>query len=205
MFGRAMGAAALAALLAAAPAARSDTPGIGRLNYAGYRVAQHCTAFAVVGGHLVTARHCLDVPDEAKLHYLDAYDRGGWAQHIVLSPASFAPADAPDVALACNVGPPEAPGLRVAEDAPAADDTLEVWGYGAPRAEVLQRIPCALKGVNGNGTLVLSCATRGGSSGGPVVRRRGDTLEAIGVAWASGPDMTLATPLSPRQVDDVCQ
>jgi V8-like Glu-specific endopeptidase len=197
--------AGLVSLLALNTVALTQTPGVGRLNYAGYKRMQHCSAFVVDSGHLVTARHCLDVPPDARMHFLDAYDRGVWAAHVELAPDWFQANDGTDLAIACDAGSVQARGLAIAGEPPRDGEVLEVWGYGAPRDQVLQRVTCPLKRTGDDGTLLLACRVSGGTSGGPVVRSRNGERQVVGVAWASGPDGTLATRLEPGLPATLCR
>ncbi|RDD60924.1 trypsin-like serine peptidase [Ferruginivarius sediminum] len=197
--------AGLASLLAIWTPALSDTLEVGRLNYAGYKRMQHCSAFVVDGGHLVTARHCLDVPPNGRMHFLEAYDRGDWAAHVELAPQRFRGSDGTDLAIACDARAANVGGLAIAGEPPRDGEVLEVLGYGAPRDQILQRATCPVKRTGDDGTLLLACRVSGGTSGGPVVRSRNGKRQVVGVAWASGPDVTLATRLEPGLPKKVCR
>ena len=73
-------------LLLAAPLlpARGDelSLSIGRLNHAGYKRLQHCTATLVAPQVALTALHCLVHGDVLEMHLLLGYDRGSWHEHL---------------------------------------------------------------------------------------------------------------------------
>jgi hypothetical protein len=195
--------AGLAVAGLAAPAL-ADPSAVGRLNYAGFKARQHCTAFLTDAGHLVTAAHCLRVPADARIHFLQGYDRGSWARHLEFVLGDFRQRPGRDLAVACRAAPAGA-GLRLVAGRPRGGEELAIWGYGRPRKEVRQDTGCPYAGAESGSGLRLACRVAQGASGGPVVRRLPDgTYEAVGLASRSGPGGTLAAAVDPAVIAALC-
>lgn len=165
--------------------AHASENGIGRLNFGGYKTTSNCTAFLTTEGHLVTASHCLNLPTDAQLHFLEGYDRGQWVGHIEILPDWFARDALRDLAVVCRATEPKSAAFPLSSAPLTIGETLEVWGYGAPRSDVLQRIDCPLRRISNDGTLILGCSVSGGTSGAPVLRRQGHRQVAVGVVWGT--------------------
>lgn len=181
----------------------AKVPAVGRLNYSGYDEARHCTAFRVGSGHLVTAAHCLAVPQHAEVHFLQAYARGDWSRHSSFPTHRFAQLPARDLAAACAQDG-GSPGLGLAQTPPSPGDSVQAWGYATPREHVLQRFTCPVQAVGVGGSIRLGCALPPGSSGGPVLRDIGGRLEVIGVIHASGPAAAVASTLDRAVLKELC-
>ena len=178
--------------------------GVGRLNFGGHKETTNCTAFLTERGHLVTAAHCLNLPEDAKLHFLERYDRGGWTRHLELLLDWFARDGLKDLAVICQAVPADGGALAVSERPLAVGEQLEVWGYGAPRSHVLQQRTCPLLRASNDGTLVLGCDVSGGTSGAPVLRRKGAGREVVGVVWGTDVARSYAHRLTSELLEHHC-
>lgn len=156
---------------------------IGRLNYAGYKAARHCTAFLVGARAAVTAAHCVERLRAADLHLLLGYDKGNWREH--LRPAEVTrDAEGDDLAELCLEAAAAAVALPWAEAAPRPGETLVVWGYGRPRIHALSRRDCPVLASAGR-QVTLDCAVAPGTSGAPVLRRTEGGYEVVAVVSAA--------------------
>lgn len=180
-------------------------PGVGRLNFGGYKVTTNCTAFLTGPGHLITAAHCLQLSDDARLHFLQEYDRGLWAGHSEILVDWFFQDEVRDLAVVCRATDPTGRALIVSGEPLELGESLEVWGYGAPRSHRLQRIACPLVGFAGDDTLVLGCSVSGGTSGAPVVRLRERQREVVGVIRGTDGDNSYAAHIEPRYLQERCR
>ena len=178
--------------------------GIGRLNFGGYKTTSNCTAFLTTEGHLVTASHCLNLPTDAELHFLEGYDRGQWIGHLEILPDWFARDALKDLAVVCSATEPTTAAFHLSNVPLTIGEKLEVWGYGAPRSHVLQRIDCPLRGISNDGTLILGCGVSGGTSGAPVLRRQGHRQVAVGVVWGTKANEAFAARLETSLVTHHC-
>jgi hypothetical protein len=207
-----LAAACLAAVALPGPGtARADPTAVGRLNYAGYKARQHCTAFLTDAGHLVTAAHCLSVPEDASIHFLQGYDRGHWRAHVLLDPSHFRIDAARDTAVACDAAPADAVShgqtLRLVAQPPRLGEGLFAWGYGAPRSQMRQEAACRVDGWRPEaGAMHLTCRLSSGASGGPVVRRLPDgTYDAVGVISRSGSEGSVAAAIDRAGLARLCR
>ena len=167
------------------PAAFAEPPAaaIGRLNYAGYKAARHCTAFLVGARVAVTAAHCVARLRAADLHLLLGYDKGEWREH--LRPAEVArDGEGLDLAALCLEAAAAAVAFPWAEAAPSPGETLVVWGYGRPRIHALTRRDCPVLASAGR-EIALDCAVAPGTSGAPVLRPTEAGYEVVGVISAA--------------------
>ena len=155
---------------------------VGRLNFAGYRAARHCTAFLVGPQVAATAAHCLDGLRAADLHLLLGYDKGPWREH--LRPGAARMAGSSDLALLCLPAPARAASFPWAEAAPQAGERLIVQGYGRPRIHAQTRRDCPVLSAD-EGQVVLDCSVAPGTSGAPVLRQTEAGYEAVAVVSAS--------------------
>ena len=163
--------------------ATSPAEAIGRLNYAGYKAARHCTAFLVRAEVAVTAAHCVARLRADDLHLLLGYDKGAWREH--LRPASVArDAEGADLATLCLKAAAAAVAFPWAETAPMPGETLVVWGYGRPRIHALSRRDCPVLS-NAGRQVTLDCAVAPGTSGAPVLRPTETGYEVVAVVSAA--------------------
>ena len=167
------------------PAHAADPPAgsIGRLNYAGFKAARHCTAFLVGARVAVTAAHCVARLRAADLHLLLGYDKGAWREH--LRPVEVTrDAGGADLAVLCLEAAAAAVAFPWAEAAPRPGETLVVWGYGRPRIHALTRRDCPVL-ASARREIALDCAVAPGTSGAPVLRPTGTGYEVVAVVSAA--------------------
>ncbi|MEM9685018.1 MAG: serine protease [Pseudomonadota bacterium] len=177
----------------AAPATAADVPdpSVGRLNHAGYKDRQHCTATLVGAATAVTAKHCLVQGDVTEMHFLLGYDRGRWAEHR--QPVAAATDGLPgDVAFLCLGARSAATPMRIANRAAQRGETVVVIGYGRPRVHVASRTLCRVTATDGSKAFQLDCPLAPGSSGGPVLRTTSDGPEILGVVSATSRTRSVA-------------
>ncbi len=176
---------ALTLLLLESPPVRAAPPveAIGRLNYAGYKAARHCTAFLVGSRIAVTAAHCVEGLRAAELHLLLGYDKGAWREHL-RPEALTRDAEGADLAALCLRAAAAAVAFPWAEIAPRPGETLVVWGYGRPRIHALSRRDCPVLASAGR-QVTLDCAVAPGTSGAPVLRRTEQGYEVVAVVSAA--------------------
>lgn len=164
-------------------------PAVGRLNHAGYRSRQHCTAFLAGPGLALTAAHCVDGLRPDDLHLLLGYRQGVWDAHLRPTAVRW-DAGGADVAALC-VGS-EAPWLPPASAPPDLGERLLVLGYGRPRVHVATATTCTVTDFDGSGRLRLDCPLPPGASGAPVLRSTVDGHEVIAVVSMSSKTASLA-------------
>ena len=185
-------AAALAALgagaLGAAPGdaasdAAATVPAVARLNHAGYRERQHCSASLIGPREVVTARHCVEGLAADELHVLLGYDRGGFAEHRRV--ASVQASEAHDIARLCLDSEPSMTPLAPSAERPAPGPA-EVRGYPSSRAHAQGLRACALAPLADQPLAVLDCPLEQGMSGAPVAAGEGAAARVTGVVSATG-------------------
>lgn len=186
----------LAALSLSPPPATAldeeDASAIGRMNYAGYKTRQHCTAFLVAPQVAMTAAHCIDGLEPDQVHLLLGYDRGSWQQHLRAKGFWRSP-DGEDLAALCLAEPAQAAPLSVAPGEVAPGEELAILGYGLPSVHLLSRRDCLVDALSPRGGVVLNCPVSKGTSGGPVFSR---TTEAVvAVISATTQEQSVAAPL----------
>ncbi len=163
--------------------ATSPAEAIGRLNYAGYKAARHCTAFLVGARVAVTAAHCVARLHAADLHLLLGYDKGVWQAHLRATGLTR-DAEGVDIAALCLKAAAAAVAFPWAKTAPRPGETLVVWGYGRPRIHALTRRDCPVLSSAGR-RVTLDCAVAPGTSGAPVLRPTATGYEVVAVVSAS--------------------
>ena len=186
---------------------------IGRLNHAGYKSRQHCTATVVAPQVAVTALHCLVPGDIPNMHLLLGYDRGHWHDH--LQPVAAVSVSSPgDVAILCLGRPSAVETIPVASRQVGRGETVLVIGYGKPRVEVANQTTCRVLDFDERGSLQLDCPLTPGASGAPVLRETEAGHEIIGVVsatnstrsvayWFVGEDVAAAcNPASQNKISD---
>jgi len=191
--------------IGASALAQSGVPSdsVGRLNHAGYRNKQHCTASLLPGGLAVTAAHCVEGLDAGGLHFLLGYDRGRWSAKPDVK-GYVSSQRGRDLALLCLAGRPPG-GLPLAAQGPEDHERLFVLGYGVPRVHVQQRLDCFVDARRPGIVFRLSCPLAPGTSGGPVLRERQDGgVELVGVVSATGPTTSLAYEVTQATILPLC-
>ena len=156
---------------------------VGRLNFAGYRAARHCTAFLVGAQTAATAAHCLEGLRATDLHLLLGYDKGPWREHLRPGSAETAGRGA-DLALLCLPQAALTTPFPWSEAAPEPGEELIVQGYGRPRIHAQTRRACPVLTASA-GRVILDCPVAPGTSGAPVLRRTDSGYEAVAVVSAS--------------------
>ena len=157
---------------------------IGRLNHAGYKHLQHCTATLVAPQVAVTALHCLVPSDVPNMHLLLGYDRGSWHDH--LQPLNAVSASSPgDIAILCLDRPSTVEPVPIAVRPADRGETVLVVGYGKPRVQVANHTACRVVDFDEQGVFQLDCPLTSGVSGAPVLRETETGHEVIGVVSAA--------------------
>ena len=174
---------------------------IGRLNYAGFKEKQHCTAFLVGPQVAMTAAHCLDGLEPDQVHLLLGYDRGSWQQHLRAGSFWRSP-DGEDIAALCLKELANAAPLAVTAGGVAPGEELSVLGYGLPSVHLLSRRDCLVKADTAQDGVVLNCPVSKGTSGGPVLSRTSE--EVVAVMSASSQDGSLAVAVPTLDVLSLC-
>ena len=164
---------------------------IGRLNHAGYKHLQHCTATVVAPQVAVTALHCLVPGDIPNMHLLLGYDRGSWHDH--LQPVAAVSASSPgDIAILCLDRPSTVESIPIAVRPADRGETVLVIGYGKPRVQVANQTACRVLDFDERGSLQLDCPLTPGASGAPVLRETEAGHEIIGIVTATNSTRSVA-------------
>jgi len=180
------------------PAEQPHWTAIGRLNRAGYRGREMCSATLVAPDRVLTAAHCVLGPgdrpvDPASLHFVAGWFRDNYAALAGIAEielpegvaAEFAAGHAPldrDLALLTLTTPLAGiPPLSVAAADPAQPG--RILAYRRDRANALSDSgPCPVA-ARGH-LLVADCPVTFGSSGGPLLQRDATGWQVVGVVSA---------------------
>ncbi len=177
-----------------------------------------CTGFLIGPRLAMTAAHCLYNPRTrgfmrpSSVHFLLGYERGGYPAHTVLTALAVAPgydpahgadtlgADWAVLLLAEPLGTPD----RILALAPADErefGRLSLGGYDQDRIEMIEAdLDCTLgawEADRGGRPLIRhTCSGTHGTSGAPLLARRGSAWVVVGlqVAAARGRSAGLAVP-----------
>ncbi|WP_299655565.1 serine protease [uncultured Jannaschia sp.] len=178
-------------------------PAIGRLNYAGFRNRQHCTAALVGPREALTAKHCVDGLAPGNLHVLLGYDGGTYSEHLRVRALQLAP-DA-DIARLCldrpsSVEPLSSFSKNVGAETQNIFGAVTLIGYPRSQAHSQQGRRCAVTAEDS--TLArLDCPAEPGMSGAPVL----SSGHLIGIMSASATETSVAvlvTALPPGRCNE---
>ena len=178
-------------------------PAIGRLNHAGFRNRQHCTAALVGPREALTAKHCVDGIALKNLHVLLGYDGGTYSEHLRVRALQLAP-DADIARLCLDRSSSVEPLSLFSENAYAETQdsfgAVALIGYPRSQAHRQRGRQCAV--TTGNSTLArLDCSTEPGMSGAPVL----SSGHLIGIMSASAAETSVAvliTALPPGRCNE---
>jgi protease YdgD len=178
-------------------------------------IATRCTGALVGPGTVMTAAHCLynrrthAFLQPGSLHVLFGYEQGGYVRHAqvvryvvgdgfdgaepVLHPAS----DWARLELAEAV-PTAIEPLRLAKEFPLSGTAVALPGYSQDRIHLLMAdTSCRITGIamiRGERLLTHDCSATRGTSGGPLLARRDDHWEAVGINIAVTASANIALP-----------
>ncbi|MEM7730886.1 MAG: serine protease [Pseudomonadota bacterium] len=145
-------------------------PAIGRLNYAGFRNRQHCTAALIGPSEVLTAKHCVDGLAPGNLHVVLGYDGGAYSEHMRVRAVQSA--QTADIARLClersSVAEPLPSVAADAEPQGRLVGLVDLIGYPRSRAHRQQRQRCAVTAEDGTAAR-LDCPAEPGMSGAPVL------------------------------------
>lgn len=192
-------------VLLTAPVHAEDA--VGRLNLAGYRHREMCTASLVAPDLALTAAHCVTTAEDGYLKRLeDMVFVAGWngGEHagsarvaeVMVHPGAFDAGRfdlAHDVALVRLDRPLDLAPLPLA--AGEAGGPLVLMGYRRSRPHRLTVTP----GCRGAGGTIwtIHCGVEQGQSGGPVMAGTGTDRRIVAVIAAVRETETLAVPVDP--------
>ncbi len=182
------------------PQAGSETwRAVGRVNVAGFNHRTICSGTLVAPDRVVTAAHCVSGADGRPvplhdLHFVAGWHLGTHAGHAQAAAVHLHPRwrglgqshVASDVAVIRLEAALAVPPLPAAASA-GGRGLRAVLGYQFGRPNALSgRTDCAVVKVR-RGHMQLACAAAAGSSGGPVLERRGDGWRVVGVVSGGTP------------------
>lgn len=182
-------------------------PSIGRLNTAGYRVSEMCTAALVAPDLALTAAHCVTRPEDGYLKRIsDMVFVAGWdgeshsgAAHVKavrVHPLAFVDDRFDlrhDIALVELATPVDQPALRIGSV--ALPGPLTLMGYRHSRPHRLTVTPLCY-GTAIDSLWRIDCRVEQGQSGGPVMAGEGDARRIVAVIVAITRDeQALAVPV----------
>lgn len=172
-------------------------------------LATSCTGALVATDIVLTAAHCLYNPRTRRmlpagsLHVLFGYGRGDYASHRVVKRyvagtalPDHTAADWALLELEAGDMPPAVVPLRLAEVPAGLGDGVAMAGFSRDRKHVL--LADRACHITGTGPLVRhDCTGTFGTSGAPLLARRGSHWEVVGVTAALASDgAKLAVPAS---------
>lgn len=185
---------------------------IGRLNRAGYRNKRMCSGTLVAPDRVLTAAHCVEGRGGAaiaaeELVFVAGWFRGAFVDHAKVATILPYPDDAPL---------PEGSWQKIGGDAvllllerpltgvePVPMDKLDptapfrILGYRWDRPHALSDSGTCPMLTSPPGTILMTCPVTFGTSGAPVLQRRGTGWRVVATVSAMSRDLTATIPVPP--------